>query len=77
MKMMEFYKNATIPVPLKYLSYFWRSLEMSLINCKVELKLNGQSNATSNDNFHYQRHKVICPYCNFIGNRQLKSIKTS
>ena len=40
MEMMEFYKNATIPVPLKYLSYFWRSLEMSLINCKVELKLN-------------------------------------
>ena len=24
---------------LKYLSNFWRSLEMSLINCKVELKL--------------------------------------
>ena len=26
-----------IAVPLKYLSNFWRSLEMSLINCKVEL----------------------------------------
>ena len=26
-------------VPLKYLSDFWRSLEMLLINCKVELKL--------------------------------------
>ena len=24
---------------LKYLSKFWRSLEMSLINCKVELRL--------------------------------------
>ena len=32
-------KNATIAVPLKYLSNFWRSLEMLLINCKVELKL--------------------------------------
>ena len=32
-------KNATIAVPLKYLSNFWRSLEMPLINCKVELKL--------------------------------------
>ena len=32
-------KNATILVPLKSLSIFWRSLEMSLINCKVELKL--------------------------------------
>ena len=28
-----------IAVPLKYLSNFWRSLEMSLINCKVELSL--------------------------------------
>ena len=32
-------KNATIAVPLKYLSNFWRSLEMLLINCKFELKL--------------------------------------
>ena len=26
-----------IAVPLKYLSNFWRSLEMPLINCKVEI----------------------------------------
>ena len=26
-----------IAVPLKYLSNFWRSLEMPLINCKIEL----------------------------------------
>ena len=26
------FKNATIAVPLKYLSNFWRSLEMPLIN---------------------------------------------
>ena len=32
-------KNATIAVPLKYLSNFWRSLEVTSINCKVELKL--------------------------------------
>ena len=29
-----------IAAPLKYLSNFWRSLEMPLINCKVELSLN-------------------------------------
>ena len=29
----------TIAVPLKYLSNFWRSLEMPLINCKIELSL--------------------------------------
>ena len=28
-----------IAVPLKYLSIFWRSLEIPLINCKVELSL--------------------------------------
>ena len=35
----EFLKNATIAVPFNYLSNFWRSLEMPLINCKAELKL--------------------------------------
>ena len=33
-----------IAVPLKYLSNFWRSLEMSLINCKVELSLKWYGN---------------------------------
>ena len=33
-------KDAKIVVPLKYLSNFWRSLEMPLINCKVLLELN-------------------------------------
>ena len=32
-------ENVKIAVPLKYLSNFWRSLEMSLINCKAELSL--------------------------------------
>ena len=31
-------KNATVTVPLKYLSNFCRSLEMPLINYKVEFK---------------------------------------
>ena len=31
-------------VPLKYLSNFWRTLEMPLINCEVELVLNGSAN---------------------------------
>ena len=33
-----------IAVPLKYLSNFWRSLEMSLINCRVELSLSWNEN---------------------------------
>ena len=31
--------DVEIMVPLKYLSNFWRSLEMALINCEVELIL--------------------------------------
>ena len=33
-----------IAVPQKYLSTFWRSLEMPLINCKVELSLKWYEN---------------------------------
>ena len=32
-------KDAKIVVPLKYLSNFWRSLEMPLVNCKVYLEV--------------------------------------
>ena len=34
------FKDVKIAVPLNYLSNFWRSLEMLLINCKVNLELN-------------------------------------
>ena len=34
------FKNVKIAVSLKYLSNFWRSLEMPLINCKIHLELN-------------------------------------
>ena len=33
-------KDTKLVVPLKYLSNFWRSLEMSLINFKIHLELN-------------------------------------
>ena len=32
-------KIVKIALPLKYLSNFWRSLEMPLINCRVDLSL--------------------------------------
>ena len=32
-------KKKKVVVPLKYLSNFWRSLEMPLINCKIHLEL--------------------------------------
>ena len=31
--------NAKVVIPLKYLSIFWRSLNIPLINCEVELIL--------------------------------------
>ena len=34
------FKNVKIALPLKYLSNFWRSLEMPLINCQIHLELN-------------------------------------
>ena len=37
-------KGVKIVVPLKYLSNFWRSLEMPLINCKDELSLKRYAN---------------------------------
>ena len=37
-------KNTKIVVPLKYLSNFFRSLEMPLINCKIHLALNSNNN---------------------------------
>ena len=53
-------KNTAIVVLLKHLSNFWRSLEMPLINCKVELKFrwtnhcafsaNGDDNDDANSN---------------------------
>ena len=36
--------NVEIMVPLKYLSNFWRNLEMFLINCQAELILNWSAN---------------------------------
>ena len=49
------FTNANISVPLKYLSNFFGSLEMPLINCKVHLELSWtkdcvMSTACNNDN---------------------------
>ena len=37
-------KNVEIMVPIKYLSNFWRTLEMSLINCEINLILTWSAN---------------------------------
>ena len=56
-------KNAVIAVPLKYLGNFWKSLEMPLINCKVELKLKWTKyfvlSATGANNANDKSNKII------------------
>ena len=37
-------KNVEIMVLLKYLSNFWRTLEMALINCEINLILTWSTN---------------------------------
>ena len=71
-----------IAVPLKYLSNFWRSLEMPLINCKVKLSLrwienfvlttapiDADANVTGADSATFK-------ITDFISRRQRKIIKT-
>ena len=58
-------KNTKIVVPLKYLSNFFRSLEMPLINCKTHLELNWNNNCVmfgadtyaGGDNVNYKETK--------------------
>ena len=48
----QVFQNVKRAVPIKYLSNFWRSLEMPLINCKIHLELNWSKNcvmSTIND----------------------------
>ena len=57
--------------PLKYLSNLWRSREMSLMNCKVELKLRcskhcvlsvaGVDNANGNNDYNIIFTKLYVP----------------
>ena len=42
-------KNLKIVVPLKYLSNFWRTLDMPLINCEVSLTLTWYENCVLTD----------------------------
>ena len=59
-------KDVEIIVPLKYLSNFWRTLEMLLINCEVNLILTGSkdcviSSATGETKFTITETKLYVP----------------
>ena len=73
------FRDVKIAVPLKYLSTFWRSLDMLLINCKIHFELNWSSNCVMSaiaDNIQNNKHKLIRPNCYSIRQRQCKTGKT-
>ena len=59
-------KDVEVMVPLKYLSNFWRTLEMPLINCEVEIILTWSktcviSSATGETKFVITKTKFHVP----------------
>ena len=76
-------ENVKIAVPLKYLSNFWRSLEIPLINCKVELSLRWYencvlSNVAGNSTFTITDAKLYIPVVTLKteGNTKLSKLLT-
>ena len=63
------FKDVKIAVPLKYLSNFWRSLEMPLINCKIHLELNWSKDCImstiADTTFKITNTKLYDPDCYF------------
>ena len=63
-------KDVEIIVPLKYLSNFWRKLEMPLINCEVNLILTCSkdcviTNSTGEEKFAITETKLYVPVVTF------------
>ena len=62
-------KNVEIIVPLKYLSNFWSTIEMPLINCEVNLILTWSkdcviTNSTGEVKFKITETKLYVPVVN-------------
>ena len=69
-------QNFEIIVPLKYLSNFWRTLEMPLINCEINLiqtwseKCVISYNTDSNQATTFAiTDTTLCSSCNFVNSR--------
>ena len=67
-------KDVEIIVSLKYLTNFWRTLEMPLVNCEANLILTWSStcvitNSTGAGKFAITHTKTLCSSCNFINSR--------
>ena len=68
-------KNVEIDVPLKYFSYCWRTLEIPLINCALNLILTWSVNCiivstnSANQAATSSNNKTLCSSRNFIDSR--------
>ena len=70
-------KDVEIIVPLKYLSNFWRNLEMPLINCEINSILTWSNSCFITDNliddqvptFIITDTKLLCSSRNFVISR--------
>ena len=74
------FKNVKIAVPLKYMSNFWRSLEMPLINCKIHLELNWSkncmmSNVVGATTFKITNAKLYVPIVTLSSKNNAKLVK--
>ena len=68
-------KNVGIAVPLKYLSNFWRTLEILLINYEINLILiSCYFFCEWKRIFQNKKYKNLCSSCNFINSRLYKTI---
>ena len=50
--------NVEVTTPLKYLSDFWRFLDLPLINCEIELHL--KHNSVTGATFQVNNAKLLC-----------------
>ena len=75
------FKNAKIAVPLKYLSNFWRLLEMPLINSKIHLELSWVKNCVMSNvggvaAFKITNTKLYVPIVTLSSKDNVKLVKT-
>ena len=76
-------KHDEIIVPLKYLSNFWRTLEIPLINCETSLQLKWSTNfilvastaANQNPEFKITDRKLYVPVVTLSSKENIKRLK--
>ena len=73
------FKDVKIAVPPKYLTNFWRSLEMSVINCKIHLGLNWSKDcvmsAIATPTFKITNIKLCVPTVTLSSKDNVKLVK--